>query len=290
MTLYTIKRAPITLLAAGIILTGGCSNAVRPTGPAVPAPTGAAVIAAAPTATPLPTLTATASHTPTQTPTPTASRTPTPTATATPTQTPSPTVTPTATPHPMEPFTIEGLRAQSFPGGQIEIHWTYTTTAAFTRYFIAYPSTDPLIDSGHALTITGVMNIPHGQGPFPVVILNHGYIPPERYWSGADTFFASEYLAQHGYLTIAPDFRGWGGSDSGSNFFRTGLVIDALNLLSSLPSLPQADPQRVGMWGHSMGGGVTTKAITISTPSPCAPTSRLQTTRRSCGAPRLSIT
>ena len=26
---------------------------------------------------------------------------------------------------------------------------------------------------------------------------------------------------------------------------------------------PQADPERVGMWGHSLGGGVTTKAITI---------------------------
>ncbi|MFQ5595255.1 MAG: alpha/beta hydrolase family protein, partial [Anaerolineae bacterium] len=71
------------------------------------------------------------------------------------------------------------------------------------------------------------------------------------------------YLARRGYLTIAPDFRGWGESDSGNNFFRTGLVIDILNLISSLPSLPQADPQRVGMWGHSMGGGATTKAITI---------------------------
>ncbi|MFQ6059036.1 MAG: alpha/beta hydrolase family protein, partial [Anaerolineae bacterium] len=92
---------------------------------------------------------------------------------------------------------------------------------------------------------------------------NHGYIPPSRYWSGADTWRAADYLARHGYLTIAPDFRGWGGSDRGHNFFRSGLVIDVLNLISSLPSLPQADPERVGMWGHSMGGGVTTKAIVI---------------------------
>lgn len=155
----------------------------------------------------------------------------------------------------MEPYTIEGLHSRDYPGGDIEIRWTYTTTVAFTRYYIAYPSDD--------LTITGVMNVPHGEGPFPVIILNHGYIPPDRYWSGADTWFASEYLAQQGYLTISPDFRGWGGSDDGDNFFRTGLVVDALNLISSLPSLSQADPERVGMWGHSLGGGVTIKAITV---------------------------
>ncbi len=126
---------------------------------------------------------------------------------------------------------------------------------AYTRYYIAYPS--------DGLTITGIMHVPKGDGPFPVVILNHGYIPPARYWSGADTQAAADYLARRGFLTIAPDFRGWGGSDSGPNYFRTGLVIDVLNLISSLPSLPQADPARVGMWGHSMGGGVTTKAIVV---------------------------
>jgi dipeptidyl aminopeptidase/acylaminoacyl peptidase len=135
------------------------------------------------------------------------------------------------------------------------VRWTYTTAATYARYYIAYPSDD--------LTITGVMHVLQGEGPFPVVILNHGYIPPERYWSGADTLFAGEFLAQRGYLTLASDFRGWGGSDSGDNFFRTGLVVDVLNLISALPSLPQADPERVGMWGHSMGGGVTVKAITV---------------------------
>ena len=48
-----------------------------------------------------------------------------------------------------------------------------------------------------------------------------------------------------------------------NSFFSTGQVIDTLNLVSSLSSISEADPERVGMWGHSMGGGVTTKAITI---------------------------
>ncbi|MDQ7030719.1 MAG: alpha/beta fold hydrolase [Ardenticatenia bacterium] len=163
---------------------------------------------------------------------------------------------PTPTPSPLAPYTIEGLRSREYPGGTIEIRSILARTATYTRYYIAYPS--------DGLTITGVMHVPtKGDGPFPVIILNHGYIPPSRYWSGADTNRAAEYLVQHGYLTIAPDFRGWGGSDPGPNYFRTGLVIDVLNLISSLPSLPQADPERVGMWGHSMGGGITTKAIVV---------------------------
>ena len=86
-----------------------------------------------------------------------------------------------------------------------------------------------------------------------MVILNHGYIRPTRYWSRADTWRAADHLAQHGYLTIAPDFQGWGGSDSGDNFFRGGLVIDVLNLVSSLPSLPQAD--RVHHRPNELSGG-----------------------------------
>jgi dienelactone hydrolase len=206
-----------------------------------------------PVMTPTATSTMTSTHTPASTATPTI--TPSPTQTPTPTITPTPTNTPTATPSPMDEYTIPGLRAREYPGGTINVREVLTYTEVFTRYYIDYPSDD--------LTITGIMQIPQGQGPFPVIILNHGYISASRYWSGADTWRAAEYLNSRGYLTLAPDFRGWGQSDQASNYFWTGPVIDALNAVSSLSSVPQADPVRVGMWGHSMGGGVTTDAITI---------------------------
>lgn len=162
---------------------------------------------------------------------------------------------PILVPHPMVDYTIKGLRRRTYPGGAIQVRSVLTATNSFTHYYIEYPSDD--------LTITGVMQVPHGDGPFPVIILNHGYIPRDNYWSGADTWNAAQYLSRHGYLTIAPDFRSWGESDEANSFFSTGQVIDTLNLVSSLSSIPEADPERVGIWGHSMGGGVTTKAITI---------------------------
>lgn len=181
--------------------------------------------------------------------------TPSPTNTTAPTVTLTPRITASPTPNPLEAYTIDGLRERDFAGGILTKEYVVEDFDVYTRYYVSYPSDD--------LTITGIMHVPKGQGPFPVVILNHGYIPPSRYWSGADTWRAADYLARRGYLTLAPDFRGWGGSDSGPNYFRTGLVIDILNAINSLESVPEADPSRVGMWGHSMGGGATTKSITV---------------------------
>jgi pimeloyl-ACP methyl ester carboxylesterase len=184
------------------------------------------------------------------------------TAAASPVETPDPlsfsipaSIAPIRISHPMAAYTIEGLSARPYPGGAIRVRSVLTATDVFTRYYIDYPS--------DGLTITGIVQVPPGRGPFPVIILNHGYISPDRYWSGADTWNAAEYLNRRGYLTVAPDFRNWGESDPGNSFFSTGPVIDDLNLISSLSSLSEADPERVGMWGHSMGGGVTTKVLAI---------------------------
>lgn len=165
--------------------------------------------------------------------------------------------TPTLGPHaqPIAGYTIDGLRARNYPGGAINVRSVLTATEVYTRYYIDYPS--------DGLTITGIMQVPQGEGPFPVIILNHGYIARHLYWSGADTAAAAGYLNRHGFLTVAPDFRSWGESDTDNSFFYTGQLIDTLNLISSLRSVPQADVDRVGMWGHSMGGGITIKALTV---------------------------
>ncbi|MCC6565613.1 MAG: alpha/beta fold hydrolase [Chloroflexi bacterium] len=155
----------------------------------------------------------------------------------------------------LEPYTLEALRAREYPGGAITIERAIMATDTFTRYLISYPS--------DGLTITGIMQIPPGVGPFPVIVLNHGFIRQSEYWSGYETWEAAGYLNARGYLTVSSDYRSWGGSDWGISLFHTGLTADVLNLISALASVPQADTSRIGMWGHSMGGGITTKALTI---------------------------
>ncbi len=238
-------RHPVLLLAALVVLLPvGCSAAppaaiVSVTLP--PVPTSAVPTAAVPT--PAVTTTPVLPDAPSATPAPSVtSVTPTP-------EPPSP------TPHPLYGVTIDGLSARAYAGGAVEIRRTLETTADYTRYYIAYPS--------DGLTITGIMQIPPGDGPFPVIILNHGYHDRGNYWAGSGTWLAAEYLNRRGYLTIAPDYRSWGESTWAPSLFQTGLLADVLNLIGSLGTVPQADPTRVGLWGHSMGGGITTKALTI---------------------------
>ena len=178
------------------------------------------------------------------------------------TLTPSPVPTITLTPSPtltteewISTFTIDGLRQHDFESGEIQIRSTLDENDKYNTYLIDYPS--------DGLTITGVMQIPMGEGPFPVIVMNHGFFSRGVYSSGDGTDRASAYLGEHGYITIASDYRSWGDSDIGESFFYSGLVIDVINLLSAIPSIEQADANRIGMWGHSMGGGVTMKVLTI---------------------------
>ncbi len=159
-------------------------------------------------------------------------------------------------------LTIEALRARSYGGGVVTVEQTLAQTDAFTRYLIAYPSDD--------LTIYGFMNIPQGRGPFPVIIALHGYIDPAQYYTLDYTTRYADDLARAGYLVLHPNLRGYAPSDNGPNLFRVGMAIDVLNLVAIVRQtggmageLFAASPEAIGLWGHSMGGGISLRVITV---------------------------
>jgi dipeptidyl aminopeptidase/acylaminoacyl peptidase len=144
----------------------------------------------------------------------------------------------------------------------VRVEETLAATDAFTRSLVTYPS--------DGLTIYGFMNVPQGEGPFPVAIVLHGYIEPQEYNTLAYTTRYADSLARAGYLVLHPNLRGYPPSDSGPNRFRVGMAVDVMNLVAIVRQrggaagpLAHADPERIGVWGHSMGGGIALRVITV---------------------------
>lgn len=160
-------------------------------------------------------------------------------------------------------MTIPDLTTRTYGGGELRVEEILAENSLFTRYLVSYPS--------DGLTIFGFMNVPKREGTFPVVIASHGYIEPEIYLTLDYTTGYADALARSGYLVIHPNLRGYKPSDDGPNLFRVGMAIDVLNLIALVKSqggqpgaLQQADPERIGLWGHSMGGGVSTRVMVVN--------------------------
>lgn len=110
-------------------------------------------------------------------------------------------------------------------------------------------------------------NIPHSKGKHPVIIMLRGYADKEIYFTGLGTRKAAGVFAQNGFLTLAPDFLGFGDSDSESADIleaRFTRPVTVLNLIASVATLPQADPTQIFLWGHSNGGQIALSVLEIS--------------------------
>ncbi len=151
---------------------------------------------------------------------------------------------------------IDDLAAREYGGTGIVVGEATRYYPGFTRHRISYPS--------DGLTITGLVNIPRGEGPFPVIVLNHGYLTFDVYEPGADTWQMANWLAERGYITLMPDYRNYGGSDRGPNPFHIGYAIDVLNLIAQVGSLSEAAPGQIGLIGHSMGGEISMWPMVLS--------------------------
>ena len=156
------------------------------------------------------------------------------------------------------PFSIEALRARSYRDGDIRLHRVMERHPSHTTFAMTYRS--------DGLLITGVATIPLRPGPHPVVVLNHGFAFPIRFSSGDGTRAMAAELSPRGFITLASSYRGLGGSEDDATVntgARLEFAIDVLNLVASIPSLASAKPDRIGMWGHSLGCDLTLRAAEV---------------------------
>jgi dipeptidyl aminopeptidase/acylaminoacyl peptidase len=95
--------------------------------------------------------------------------------------------------------------------------------------------------------------------------LNHGYITPERYTPDGNYIAYADAFAKNGYIVFKPNYRGNGKSQGSpaSTYYSPDYIIDDLNAIASIKKYPAANPSKIGVWGHSMGGMITLKDLVI---------------------------
>lgn len=148
---------------------------------------------------------------------------------------------------------IPVMAEKQFQGSDLKLGKILASNESYTRYAITYKS--------EGFLISGIMNVPVGKGPFPVLILNHGFIEPKNYSVGQGLRREQDFLARNGYVVLHSDYRNYGDSDFDSDNDvrpRSGYVEDIINAISAVKNseLTFFDKENIGMLGHSMGGGI----------------------------------
>jgi dipeptidyl aminopeptidase/acylaminoacyl peptidase len=148
---------------------------------------------------------------------------------------------------------VPALFDKEYDGRRLRLGDVVATTDAYEQRAATF--------RGDGLTLSGQMLVPHGRGPFPVVVLAHGYIDPAVYVTGQGLRREQDWLARAGYAVLHVDYRNHAGSDRdplAEERLRLGYTVDVINAVQAVRRSDdrRLDGDRVGLLGRSMGGGV----------------------------------
>ncbi|MHA0042869.1 alpha/beta hydrolase family protein [Deinococcus sp. PEB2-63] len=147
-----------------------------------------------------------------------------------------------------------------YPGSALTVRQTLAPGGNYTRQVVSYQS--------GGLRINALLTVPRGtppKGGWPAIVFNHGYVPPKVYRTTERYVAYQDAFARAGFVTLKSDYRGHGSSQGEAlgGYYAPGYTTDVMNALGSLKRDPRVNPARIGMWGHSMGGFLTLRAMVI---------------------------
>ena len=154
-------------------------------------------------------------------------------------------------------LSLEYFSRMRLEGADFTLGDLLASNDAYKRYTITY--------SSNGLTISGILNIPNGDGPFPLMVMDHGYIERSVYTNGRGLKREQDFFARNGYAVLHSDYRGHAFSDPSplpddTSIYDAGIEysMDVINGISALQlaDIKQIDTDTIFMLGHSLGGGV----------------------------------
>lgn len=167
----------------------------------------------------------------------------------------------TATPRSTDPAELPTYFDRTFDGSGLRLGAVRERTSQYTSHDATY--------RGDGLRISGVLNVPVGDGPFPAVVLAHGWIDRDRYVTGQGMERERATLASNGYLALHVDYRNHASSDRDPGLKRSlylAYAVDVINAVHALRASDEVpiDDDRIAVMGRSMGGPVMYQVLEIA--------------------------
>ena len=184
-------------------------------------------------------------------------------------------------PLPLNELTIPSLINREYYSSDLQVEKVLGEFDEYTAYLFSYRSLDK--------KVTGQLNVPHSvrdatTNQTPIIVMMRGYVPASIYQTGIGTRNAAAVFAREGYITLAPDFLGSGGSDPQpenhwqARFERPINVVELVKSIreegvpipkqtsettTDLPIKRSVTPSSLGFWGHSNGGQIAISVLEI---------------------------
>lgn len=159
------------------------------------------------------------------------------------------------------PISIDYLRNYSIPKAKIIVERELQDGFNYKKYIVSYFS-----EGSKVYALLTVPKKTKPQNGFPVVIFNHGYIPPKSYSTVSSYSSYVDYLARNDFAVLKIDMRGHGNSEglaSGSYFSNT-YTIDLLSAINAIKDFSDLDSTKIGLWGHSMSGNLVLRTLLVT--------------------------
>ncbi|NCS97835.1 MAG: prolyl oligopeptidase family serine peptidase [Candidatus Pacebacteria bacterium] len=175
---------------------------------------------------------------------------------------------------PLQKYSLTKLADLPRSTAPIQIVKELEATSSYTSYLFTWTTQGKIM--------TGQVNLPRPFDPenATTIVLLRGYVPEDSYETGVGTKNAAAIFAQQGYMTVAPDFFGYGGSDPEptdtwqARFEKPLLVMELLDSLKIAGIQGDGTPpilsKNIGIWAHSNGGQIalsTLEAFQLTIPT-----------------------
>lgn len=180
---------------------------------------------------------------------------------------------------PLLEYSISNLKTREYDASQIVLEKVIAEFDDYTAYLFSYTTQDK--------KMTGQLNMPKNTPPgsgVTTIIMVRGWVPQETYVTGTGTRNAAAVFASNDYVTIAPDFFGYGESDpkpEESWEERFQKPVNLIELIRSVERLETSSLEisddlvesgieipkvkftsdRIGIWAHSNGGQIALTAL-----------------------------